>query len=113
MPVIIGGGTVRRINFPRPAPAPGQVVHGLSMPPNPPDSTKLLLEHGWGFVSRSSGEVQADNGAGLTKGIIGLVNKGQPRSMDDWGALRAWAWGDSRILDYLQTAPMWTAPRWA
>ena len=105
VPVIIGGGTVRPINFPRPAPAPGQVVHGLSMPPNPPDSTKLLLEHGWGFVGRSSGEVQADNGAGLTKGIIGLVNKGQPRSMDDWGVLRAWAWGDSRILDYLQTDP--------
>jgi hypothetical protein len=49
--------------------------------------------------------VQADNGAGLDKGIIGLVNKGQPRSLDDWGVLRAWAWGDSRIVDYLQTDP--------
>ncbi|HZQ39445.1 MAG TPA: hypothetical protein VFA87_01580, partial [Rhizomicrobium sp.] len=42
---------------------------------------------------------------GLTKGIIGLVNKGQPRKMDDWGVLRAWAWADSRTLDYLQTDP--------
>ena len=33
---------------------------------------------------------------GLTKGIIGLVNKGQPRKPDDWGALSAWAWGASR-----------------
>ena len=40
---------------------------------------------------------------GLTKGIIGLVNKGQPRKPDDWGALRAWAWGASRGLDYLET----------
>ena len=106
VPVIIGGGTARQrpMNFPpRPASAPGQVVHGLSSPPDPPDSTRLLLERGWGFVSRNSGEVQADNGAGLTKGIIGLVNKGQPRSLDDWGVLRAWAWGDSRIIDYLQT----------
>jgi hypothetical protein len=47
--------------------------------------------------------VQADNGAGLTKGIIGLTNKGQPRKPDDWGALRAWGWGASRVLDYLQT----------
>jgi lysophospholipase L1-like esterase len=47
--------------------------------------------------------VQADNGAGLTSGIIGLVNKGQPRKPDDWGALRAWAWGASRMLDYLET----------
>ncbi len=47
--------------------------------------------------------VQADNGAGLTRGIIGLVNKGQPRKPDDWGALRAWAWGASRGLDWLET----------
>ena len=47
--------------------------------------------------------MQADNGAGLTQGIIGLVNKGQPRKLDDWGALRAWAWGASRALDYFET----------
>ena len=47
--------------------------------------------------------VQPDNGAGLTKGIIGLVNQGQPRKPEDWGALRAWAWGASRGLDYLET----------
>jgi hypothetical protein len=116
VPVIIGGGSVPRAGgaggFPgrpagaaRPTPPPGTVVHGLSSPPNPPNSSLLLLQQGWGFVSRTSGEVQADNGAGLTKGIIGLVNKGQPRSMDDWGVLRAWAWGDARILDYLQTDP--------
>ena len=42
---------------------------------------------------------------GLTQGIIGLVNKGQPRKPDDWGALRAWAWGAARGLDYLETDP--------
>ena len=40
---------------------------------------------------------------GLTKGIIGLCNKGQPRKPDDWGSLRAWAWGASRALDYFET----------
>ena len=104
VPVIIGGGSIR----PRPAfppPAPGQVVHKLASPPDAPDSAKLLLAHGWGFVGRNSNDVQADNGAGLDKGIIGLVNKGQPRSLDDWGVLRAWAWGDSKLLDYLETDP--------
>lgn len=103
VPVIIGGGSIR----PRPifAPPPGQAVHKLKSPDNPPDSARLLLEKGWGFVWINNTEVQADNGAGLTKGIIGLVNKGQPRAMDDWGVLRAWAWSDSRALDYLQTDP--------
>ena len=47
--------------------------------------------------------IQADNGAGLTQGIIGLVNKGQPRKLDDWGTLAAWGWGASRALDYFET----------
>ena len=103
VPVIIGAASIRpRPSFPRPA---GPAVHMLSLPPDPPDPAKLLLEHGWGFVGRNSNEVQADNGAGLNAGIIGLVNKGQPRKLDDWGVLRAWAWGDARLLDYLQTDP--------
>jgi hypothetical protein len=103
VPVIIGGGSIRpRPAFPR---LPGQAVHLLSSPPDAPDSAKLLLEHGWGFVGRNSTDVQADNGAGLNRGIIGLVNKGQPRALDDWGVLRAWAWGDSKLLDYLETDP--------
>jgi hypothetical protein len=71
--------------------------------PQTESSSKQLLDHGWGFVAIDYSSIQADNGAGLTSGIIGLVNKGQPRAMDDWGVLRAWAWGDSRVIDYLET----------
>ncbi|MEY2916992.1 MAG: hypothetical protein RIS73_706 [Bacteroidota bacterium] len=66
-------------------------------------STEQLLAAGWGYATIDPGSIQADNGAGLTKGIIGLVNKGQPRKPDDWGSLRAWAWGAARGLDYLET----------
>ena len=62
-----------------------------------------MIADGWGFAAINPGSIQADNGAGLTKGIIGLVNKGEPRKPDDWGSLRAWAWGASRGLDYLET----------
>jgi lysophospholipase L1-like esterase len=61
------------------------------------------LTEGWGYALVSPASIQADNGAGLTRGIIGLCNKGQPRKPDDWGALRAWAWGAGRALDYLET----------
>ncbi|HMF00904.1 MAG TPA: acetylxylan esterase, partial [Terriglobia bacterium] len=68
-----------------------------------PPATQQLIADGWGYVSLNPGSIQADNGAGLRKGIIGLANKGQPRKPDDWGSLRAWAWGASRGLDYLET----------
>ena len=65
--------------------------------------TEQLLAAGWGYATIDPNSIQADNGAGLTRGIIGLVNKGQPRKPDDWGSLRAWAWGAARGLDYLET----------
>ncbi len=74
----------------------------------PPQETgptwqQQVLAKGWGCASLIPTSFQADNGAGLTEGIIGLVNKGQPRKPDDWGTLRAWAWGASRALDYFET----------
>ncbi|HUB29065.1 MAG TPA: hypothetical protein VL967_05180 [Terracidiphilus sp.] len=68
-------------------------------------NTWQLLAAGWGFALFDPASVQADDGSGLRKGIIGLVNKGLLRKPDDWGALRAWAWGAGRGLDYLETDP--------
>ena len=69
---------------------------------DPPNEWQLVAA-GWGFVRFDPTSVQADNGAGITRGIIGLVDKGQPRKPDDWGALRAWAWGAGQGFDYLET----------
>jgi lysophospholipase L1-like esterase len=84
-----------------PPPAPG----------DDPSATEQLIAAGWGYAFLDPASVQADNGAGLTRGIIGLVNKGRPRKPDDWGALRAWAWGAARALDYLETDPAVDATR--
>ncbi len=88
---------------------------GASPPPPPPwlanatfkdpPSEQQLIAAGWGYAALEPISVQADNGAGLTKGIIGLVNKGKRRKPEDWGSLRAWAWGAARALDYLETDP--------
>lgn len=80
-------------------------------PPPGPSWRELVLARGWGCAAINTASFQEDNGAGLTRGVIGLVNKGQPRDADDWGALRAWAWGASRLLDYLETVPEVDAKR--
>jgi hypothetical protein len=76
---------------------------GAPKQPAGPTWQQQVLAQGWGYAEIYTSTIQADNGAGLTQGIIGLVNKGQPRQPDDWGALRAWAWGASRALDYFET----------
>ena len=82
---------------------------GFRLPP-PPAGTLVqkswqeqVIEKGWAFAVIVPASYQADNGAGLTQGIIGLCNKGQTRKPDDWGTLRAWAWGASRAIDYFET----------
>jgi hypothetical protein len=83
----------------RPTPFQPPQLNADGGPPN----TWQLIAAGWGFALLDPASVQADDGAGMTRGIIGLVNKGQPRKPEDWGALRAWGWGAGRALDYLAT----------
>jgi len=78
---------------------------GPPPPPPGPSWQQQVLAKGWGYAILYPNSIQADNGAGLTQGIIGLMNKGQGRKPDDWGSLRAWAWGASRALDYFETDP--------
>jgi hypothetical protein len=94
------------------APVPVMINLGFQFPPGfrlpanmqPPKPTwqEQVLRKGWGYAVLVPTSFQADNGAGLRQGIIGLVNKGQPRKPDDWGTLKAWAWGVSRTIDYLE-----------
>jgi hypothetical protein len=86
--------------------APRPVTPGAPPPQLPPGFVnwrELAIKRGWGYATIVANSVQADNGAGLTSGIIGLTNRGQPRGVEDWGALRAWAWGASRLLDYFES----------
>jgi hypothetical protein len=90
--------------YPAYSPVTKLSVNFFAPPPTgDPPPTEQLLAAGWGYLTIDPNSIQADNGDGLTKGIIGLVNKGQPRKPDDWGALRAWSWGAARALDYLET----------
>ncbi|WP_221030286.1 acetylxylan esterase [Actomonas aquatica] len=77
----------------------------MAMFPRPPGPTweEEVLARGWASASMVPTSFQADNGAGINQGVIGLTAKGQIRAPDEWGALRAWAWGASRCLDFFET----------
>jgi hypothetical protein len=101
VPVIVQFGWIGPFPWRRPG-QPG---------PTGPTWKDLVVARGWAYAVLVPNSVQADNGAGLTRGIIGLVNRGQPRAPDDWGALRAWAWGASRLLDHFEADPRVDARR--
>jgi len=70
-----------------------------------PTWQEQVIALGWGYAELIATSVQGDSGDDLASGIIGLAGRGEPREPGDWGALRAWAWGASRVLDYFGTVP--------
>jgi hypothetical protein len=70
----------------------------------PPSWTQQALDKGWGHGTINPNSIQPDNNR-LREGVIGLTNKGEPRGPEDWGALRAWAWGVSCLIDYFEANP--------
>ena len=60
---------------------------------------------GIGVCSYTPGLVQPDNGnnGNLSSYLLGLINQGQWRKPDDPGALVAWGWGVSRLIDKFET----------
>jgi hypothetical protein len=71
--------------------------------PRPPDSVQTALGHGFIHVAYRPQMLQADNGAEMQQGVIGLAR--WPREKTDWGALRAWAWGASQLREELARDP--------
>ncbi len=70
-----------------------------------PPTDSQLVSAGWGYAAIDPACITAHPGAGVPRVILGLVNTGPPLTPDDWGALRAWAWGAGKGLDYLETDP--------
>lgn len=110
------------LTVPAAATGPVPVVLALALPARfaerfPPEPGRpwkaQVIERGWGVAEYVPLSLQADDGAGLAGGVIGLAGGGRPRGLEDWGALRAWAWGASRILDALEALPETDAGRTA
>lgn len=71
----------------------------------------MVVKRGWAAATIVTGSIQADGGHGLRSGIVGLCNKGDYRKPGDWGALRAWGWGASKLIDYFEKDNIFNAKK--
>jgi hypothetical protein len=64
---------------------------------------RKILEHGYGLATAYAGDFDPDFVAGIGYGVRPLFFTADQRLPEatGWGALGAWAWGMSRIVDYL------------
>jgi hypothetical protein len=78
---------------------------GGKVPPQDPPVAAEILTRGWGYATVIYQDIQPDRINTFDQGVIGAtLSPGQQQpAPDEWGAITAWAWGVSRILDYLQT----------
>ena len=76
---------------------------GKPVPQDPPVAADILAR-GWGYATIIYQEIQPDRINTFDQGVIGVTLAGEKQpAADEWGAISAWAWGVSRVLDYLAT----------
>ncbi len=62
------------------------------------------IARGYAMAAFLNADVDPDKHDEFRNGIHGVLDEGA-RPADAWGTIAAWAWGASRVLDYLQTVP--------
>lgn len=63
-------------------------------------SYEMILSAGFGMATVWRDEIEPDSAKPVDKGVRSWYNIG-----GDWGAISAWAWALSRVMDYLETDP--------
>ncbi|HEX2630238.1 MAG TPA: hypothetical protein VHM26_14525, partial [Chitinophagaceae bacterium] len=65
-----------------------------------------FIREGIGFATIYYGDIEPDFKTGYKEGIRGYyLGQQQTFSDEQWGAISAWSWGLSRVMDYLETDP--------
>jgi hypothetical protein len=66
-------------------------------------SIERIIDNGYAYITANYWELEPDNNECFAGGVRALVSKGQPLADNAWGAIAAWAWGMSRMLDLAET----------
>jgi len=66
----------------------------------------MIISHGFALATYHYGDIEPDSTDGWKHGVRATLSNDGPHTTwknGDWGAIGAWAWGLSRIADYLHT----------
>jgi hypothetical protein len=93
------------LNLPAGARGPVPVIlllnfGGGGAPVNDPPVAADILRRGWGYATAGYNDIQPDRINTFDRGVIGATSASPPGPAE-WGTISAWAWGASRIIDYL------------
>jgi hypothetical protein len=103
----MGGGPAAGGGAPGAAGAAPRRAFGAPRTPEQLAATNQAIQHGYAFVTFNNGDCGEDTTLRLADGSWAYrTTRFYPAYPNyDWGLLRAWAWGVSRIVDYLETDP--------
>ncbi len=68
-------------------------------------ATPLVIDRGYALAIVDRRALAADDKATYRDGVINAFSGNEPLAGDAWRAISAWAWGASRVVDYLETEP--------
>lgn len=65
---------------------------------------ETIIQRGYALATLYYGDIEPDHKGALEEGVRSMfMQPGAPRCGDEAGIITAWAWGLSRIMDYLET----------
>jgi hypothetical protein len=90
-----------------PPPPAGTVARGPGLPQDPPVAAEILAR-GWGYATVGYADIQPDRANTAGEAVMALTSgtgagAAAAPAPDSWGTIAVWAWGVSRIVDYLET----------
>ena len=72
-----------------------------------------IVDRGYAAITFWNGDIAPDWNTGNTEGVFACFKKIQKgkKWFESWGTIAAWAWGASRVMDWIETEPLINSKR--